>query len=151
MLGVVLAAHGEVAEALLKAAEAITGPLPAVEALTLQSGESPEMMRGRLIDAVRRVNDGSGVIMMCDMFGGTPSNVCLSTDCQTPVEVVTGVNLPMVVKLATIRAEEVPVREAAAQLAAYGQRHVTHATELLRERRRQAQASNPGMGATPAR
>ena len=138
MLGVVLAAHGEVAKALLKAAEGIVGPLPGVEALTLQSGENPEAMRARLVDAVRRIDDGTGVVMMCDMFGGTPSNVCLSTECGTSVEVVTGVNLPMVVKLATIRAEELPVREAAMQLAAYGQRHVTHATELLRERRRQA-------------
>lgn len=137
MIGVVLAAHGDVAPALLKAAEAIVGPLERVEAISLGSGSGPQEMRTRVLDAVQHVSDGSGVLILCDMFGGTPSNVCLSCEAGTPVEVVTGVNLPMVLKLSTARAANLPVQEAAAQIASYGQRHVTHATELLRERRRQ--------------
>lgn len=139
MIGVVLAAHGEVAPALLKAAEAIVGPLEGVKAISLQSGQSPEAMRAQVVQAVHEVCGGdAGALILCDMFGGTPSNVCLSAECGTSVEVVTGVNLPMVVKLATARAAGLHVRDAAAQIAAYGQRHITHATEILRERRRQA-------------
>jgi len=141
MIGVVLAAHGEVSGALLKAAEAIVGPLECVKAISIGAGASPECMRSEVIDAVHQVSDGTGVLILCDMFGGTPSNVCLSAECGTPVEVVTGVNLPMLIKLSTARVDGVPVREAAASIAAYGQRHITLATELLRERKRQAAAA----------
>jgi PTS system mannose-specific IIA component len=153
MIGVVLAAHGDVAPALLKAAEAIVGHLDAVEAITLQSSAGPQEMRAQVLDAVQHVSDGSGVLILCDMFGGTPSNVCLSCEAKTPVEVVTGVNLPMVVKLATARAANLPVEEAAAQIASYGQRHVTHATELMRARRRQRDETPEAVSrsaATPA-
>jgi PTS system mannose-specific IIA component len=121
-------------------------------------------MKGEVVEAVHQVDDGSGVLILCDMFGGTPSNVCLSAECGTPVEVVTGVNLPMLLKLATARASGAPVREAAAQIATYGQKHITHATELLRERRRQmgekfppsrppppVRESNPAFAAPPTR
>jgi PTS system mannose-specific IIA component len=151
MIGVVLAAHGDVAAALLKAAEAIVGPLEAVEAIRLQAGEDPDFMRGEVVDAVHRVDDGAGVLILCDMFGGTPSNVCLSAECGTPVEVVTGVNLPMVLKLATARAAGAPVRDAARQIAEYGQRHITHATELLRERRNRVASAGSPSRPPPAR
>jgi PTS system mannose-specific IIA component len=140
MIGVVLAAHGEVAPALLKAAEAIVGPMEAVKAISLGSGAGPEGMKSQVAQSVCEVNQGDGVLLLVDMFGGTPANVCLTTQCGVPVEVVTGVNLPMLLKLASARVTAPSLEEAAAQIASYGQRHITHASALLRERRRQAEA-----------
>jgi PTS system mannose-specific IIA component len=139
MIGVVLAAHGEVAPALLKAAEAIVGPMEATKAITISSSGGPEQMRTTLAEAVREVNQGDGVLLLVDMFGGTPSNVCLATPCCTATEVVTGVNLPMLVKVATARLTASSLEEAAAQIASYGQRHINHASALMRERKRQAE------------
>lgn len=141
MIGVVLAAHGEVAPALLKAAEAIVGTMEATKAISLGSGANPEQMRAQVADAVREVNQGDGALLLVDMFGGTPSNVCLSTQCCTTVEVVTGVNLPMLVKVATARLTAGSLEEAAAQIASYGQRHITHASALMREKKRQAEGA----------
>jgi PTS system mannose-specific IIA component len=141
MIGVVLAAHGEVSAALLKAAEAIVGPMEAVKAISISSGGSPELMRASVAEAVREVSQGDGVLVLVDLFGGTPSNVCLSTPCCTATEVVTGVNLPMLVKVATARLTAGSLEEAAAQIASYGQRHITHASALLRERKKQAEES----------
>ena len=138
MIGVVLAAHGEVAPALLKAAEAIVGPMETTKAVSIGSGSSPDQMRAQVAEAVGEVNQGDGVLVLVDMFGGTPSNVCLSVQCGTTTEVVTGVNLPMLVKVATARLTAGSVEEAAAQIASYGQRHITHASALMRERKRQA-------------
>ena len=140
MIGVVLAAHGEVAPALLKAAEAIVGPMEAVKAISLGSGGSPEGMRAAVAQAACDVNQGDGVLLLVDMFGGTPSNICLTTQCGVRVEVVTGVNLPMLLKLATARVTAPSLEEAAAQIASYGQRHITHASEVMRERRRQTES-----------
>ncbi len=134
MFGVVLAAHGGLGPALVKSAEAIVGPIDGVRAVTLESGASPETLRETLLAAVRAVDTGDGVLVFCDMFGGTPSNVCLSSASGTRLEVVTGVNLPMLLKLSTVR--ELPLEEAAALLVDYGQRHIANASQLLRERRR---------------
>jgi mannose PTS system EIIA component len=152
MIGVVLASHGEVAPALLRAAEAIVGPIEGVKALTLQSGMDPARLRVDVEAAVREVDDGEGVLVLCDMFGGTPSNVCLA--CATPAstEVVTGVNLPMLLKVASLRSTGAPVEELAAQIAAYGQRHIAHATRLVRDRQRQREsAENPAHAAEAPR
>lgn len=150
MIGVVLAAHGDVGPALLQAAEAIVGPLEAIRALSLQAGEDPENMRRQVGEAVAEVDRGEGVLVLCDMFGGTPANVCLSTTGPCPVEVVTGVNLPMIIKLATARAAGGTPQEIASQLAAYGQRHIAHATELLREKRSGHPTEKPARpGASP--
>jgi len=123
---------------LLKAAEAIVGHLEGVKAISIGAGGDPDRMRSQVVGAVRDVDQGDGVLVLCDMFGGTPSNVCLSAECEAAVEVVTGVNLPMVVKLASARQDGTSVREAAQQITSYGQRHITHATELLRERKAKA-------------
>ena len=150
MIGVVLAAHGEVSSALLKAAEAIVGPMERVKAISLGSGASPDGMKGLVAESVRELNDGDGVLLLVDMFGGTPSNVCLSTQCGVQIEVVTGVNLPMLLKLATTRLTAPSLEEAAAQIASYGQRHITHASALMRERRRQTEAAARTIPGPPA-
>lgn len=141
MIGVVLAAHGEVAPALLAAAESIVGHLDRVQAVTLEAGMSPDRLRAAVKSAVHAVDDGDGVLVLCDMFGGTPSNVCLSTDCGAPIEVVTGVNLPMLLKVATARASGLALEPAAEMLAAYGQRHISCASQQLRDRQQRETAA----------
>lgn len=136
MIGVVLAAHGDVATALLRAAEAIVGPIEAARAVSLVPGAGPEGLADQLREAVQAVDQGEGVLILADMFGGTPANVCLGSELGAPVEVVTGANLPMVVKVASARHAAPGIEALAAQITGYGQRHITHATELMRERRR---------------
>lgn len=133
MVGLVVATHGRLAEELLRTAEGIVGPLPQCEALSVGAGSSMEDARARLAEAVRRVDTGDGVLVLTDMFGGTPANLAL-TFLDEKLEVVTGVNLPMILKLSTARAENLTLPAAAELVSAYGQKNITLASELLRGR-----------------
>jgi mannose PTS system EIIA component len=133
MVGLVVATHGRLAEEILRTAELIVGPLERCEAVTLGADVSMEDARTRLAGALKRVDAGEGVLVLTDMFGGTPANLAL-TFLDDKVEVVTGVNLPMILKLATARAESLGVRAAAELVTAYGQKNITLASELLRGR-----------------
>ena len=133
MVGLVVATHGNLAEELLRTAEGIVGRLEQCEALSVGGGASMEDARARLGEAVHRVDAGEGVLVLTDMFGGTPSNLAL-TFLDEKLEVVTGVNLPMILKLATARAESLSLRAAAELIAAYGQKNISLASELLRSR-----------------
>jgi PTS system mannose-specific IIA component len=131
MVGLVIATHGRLAEELLRTAEGIVGPLAQCEAVSVAAGVSMEDARARLGDAVKRVDTGEGTLVLTDMFGGTPANLAL-TFLDEKVEVVTGVNLPMIVKLATARTGGLALRAAAELLTAYGQKNITLASDLLR-------------------
>ncbi len=134
MVGLVVATHGRLAEELLRTAEGIVGPLEQCEAVSVAAGVSMEEARARLAEAVRRVDSGDGTLVLTDMFGGTPANLAL-TFLDEKVEVVTGVNLPMIVKLATARGgSDLTLRAAAELLTAYGQKNITLASDLLRSR-----------------
>jgi PTS system mannose-specific IIA component len=133
MVGLVVATHGRLAEEILRTAEGIVGPLEQCEAVAVGAETSMDDARARLAEAVKRVDVGEGVVVLTDMFGGTPANLAL-TFLDEKVEVVTGVNLPMILKLATARAESLSLRAAAELLAAYGQKNITLASELLRSR-----------------
>ncbi len=134
MVGLVVATHGRLAEELLRTAEGIVGPLEQCEAVSVAAGVSMEEARARLAEAVKRVDSGDGTLVLTDMFGGTPANLAL-TFLDEKVEVVTGVNLPMIVKLATARdGAGVTLRAAAELLTAYGQKNITLASDLLRTR-----------------
>ncbi len=133
MLGLVVATHGGLAQELLHTAEGIVGPLAQCEAVSVGAGLSMEDARARLGDAVKRVDTGEGVLVLTDMFGGTPANLAL-TFLDDKLEVVTGVNLPMILKLATARGENVALRAAAELVTVYGQKNITLASELLRSR-----------------
>jgi PTS system mannose-specific IIA component len=135
MVGLVLATHGRLAEELVRTAEGIVGPLEQCEAVSIGAGTSMEEQQGRLGEAVKRCDTGDGVLVLTDMFGGTPANLAL-TFLDEKIEVVTGVNLPMLLKLATARADALGVREAAELITAYGQKNITLASELLRTRAR---------------
>ncbi len=134
MVGVVIAGHGQMAEALVQAAEGIVGKLPQLAVVNLLPEEGLEGGRVRISEAVKQVDTGEGAVVLVDMFGGTPSNCCLFQLDARPLEVVTGVNLPMILKLATARTDGVSPRQLADALVAHGQRNVLLASELLRAR-----------------
>lgn len=133
MIGLVVATHGRLAEELLRTAEGIVGPLEQCEGVSVAAGASMEDARTRLGEAIQRVDRGEGVLVLTDMFGGTPANLAL-TFLDEKLEVVTGVNLPMILKLATARAGDLALRAAAELVAGYGQKNITLASELLRGR-----------------
>lgn len=135
MVGLVVATHGQLAEELLRTAAGIVGLLERCEGLTIGAGSSMEDARKGLGDAIRRVDDGDGVLILTDMFGGSPANLAL-TFLDEHIEVVTGVNLPMILKLATGRADDLALRPLAELVTAHGQKNITLASELLRIRAR---------------
>jgi PTS system mannose-specific IIA component len=132
MVGLVVATHGELAAELLRTAEGIVGPVAQAAAISVDAHTSVEDARARLATAIHKVGgDGEGVLVLTDMFGGTPANLAL-TFLEEQIEVVTGVNLPMLLKLATTRSAGLA---AAAELAtAQGQKNIQLASALLRAR-----------------
>jgi PTS system mannose-specific IIA component len=130
MVGLVVATHGNLAAELLRTAEAIVGPVALATAVSVDASTSVEEARARLATAIHKVGaDGDGVLVLTDMFGGTPANLAL-TFLDEQIEVVTGVNLPMLLKLASARADGLAT---AAELAcAQGQKNITLASALLR-------------------
>jgi PTS system mannose-specific IIA component len=135
MVGVVVASHGKLAEELLRTAEGIVGRLEQSAAVSVDAQVSMEEARARFGRAIAEVDSGDGVLVLTDMFGGTPANLAL-TFLDAGVEVVTGVNLPMVVKLSTLRVEQKSLAALSEAIAAYGQKNITLASELLRARLR---------------
>ncbi len=102
-VGVIIASHGDYADALLRTAEFIVGPLSGCASISIDVAYAVDETVQRLEDAIDRLNGGSGVIILTDMFGGTPTNLSLAVLEKHKVEVVTGVNLPMLLKVFTCR------------------------------------------------
>jgi PTS system mannose-specific IIA component len=135
MVGLVVATHGKLAEELLRTAEGIVGRLEQCEPVSVGAESSMEDARARLGEAVHRVDSGEGVLVLTDMFGGTPANLAL-TFLDEKLEVITGVNLPMILKLTTARADGLQLRAAAELVTSHGQKNITLASDLLRSRAR---------------
>ena len=132
MIGVVVAAHGKLAEELLRTAEAVVGQLAEVRTVNVLASD-PEM-RHKIEEAIRAADGGEGVLLLTDLLGGSPTQLCLSFLDERKVEVVTGVNLPMLLKLVTLRASGKPIGQLAREVAEAGQKAIGHASELLRGR-----------------
>ncbi|MFZ5444882.1 MAG: PTS sugar transporter subunit IIA [Myxococcota bacterium] len=132
MIGLVIASHGHLAEEFVATARQIVGELTQIASCSVEPGASPESLRQRLADAVRSVDEGQGVVVLADLLGGTPCNQSLSLCQQSRLEVVTGVNLPMVLKAASLRQTVGSAAALADQLAQYGQRNIACVTERLR-------------------
>lgn len=103
MIGLVLVTHGRLAEEFVSAMEHVVGPQPQIRAICIGPDDDMEARRGDILDAVDACNSGEGVIVLTDMFGGTPSNLAISIMGKAKVEVIAGVNLPMLIKLASAR------------------------------------------------
>ena len=138
MVGVVLVTHGNLGKELLATAAFIIGELPAATALSIAASESAEEIRERMSAAIMSVDpDNDGVVILTDMFGGTPANVALSFLDERRVEVITGVNLPMLLKLSNARSGSRTLFEIAQDLAVTGQRNIIFASDLLGKSDRQ--------------
>lgn len=136
MIGVVIVAHGNLAEELLATAEMIAGPMPKTKAIGVHPRDTMDKIRAAIESALRDVNEGHGVLLLTDMFGGTPCNVSLTFLEEGKIEVLSGVNLPMLLRLATNRTEgPAPLGEVARHLALYGRRNIAPAGEMLRSRK----------------
>ena len=130
MFGVLIVTHYRLAEEFLQAVQLIVGELPQFRAIGLDPETSPEDMRQRIEAALKQVEGNDGVLMLVDMFGGTPSNLCLSFLDEGRVEVVTGLNLPMLVKIGRV-ADGSSLAEIAQIARDYGRRNISIASEVL--------------------
>jgi PTS system mannose-specific IIA component len=133
MIGVLIVTHKDLAEALLAVCDLILGRQENITALSLDPAAPPETLRQQIQRGLSQLNNGNGVIILTDMLGGTPSNLSLAFLKEGKVEVVTGVNLPMLMKLASLRQQE-DVAEVARALKQSGQSGITVASELLAKR-----------------
>ena len=130
MVGMLVITHQRLAEEFIATAELIVGEIENCVGLSLDPSLPVDDLRQQINQAMAKVNDGDGVIVLTDMFGGTPSNLSLSFLNQEGIEVVTGVNLPMLIKLAHSR-EEHKVDELARIVKDYGRRSISLASEIL--------------------
>ena len=130
MIGVVLATHGHLAQEMLRTAEEVVGKLAQAAAVSVVATE-PDV-RGTIEAAIRSVDQGEGVLLLTDLLGGSPTNLCLSFLTERKVEVVTGVNLPMLLKLGGLRATGKSIEQVAHELAEAGQKSIGHASDLVR-------------------
>ena len=133
MIGILIVTHQELAEALLSVWDLIAGRQEGIGAVSLDPSAPPEVSRQQIQRGLSQVNGGNGVIILTDMLGGTPSNLTLSFLQEGKVEVVTGVNLPMLMKLAHIR-DQKDLREAALALKQSGQKGIAVASEVLKKK-----------------
>ena len=133
MVGIVIATHGNLAEQLLTTATAIVGDAKQVDTLSITANEDVDNIRKNLSDAIQKVDTGDGVLILTDMFGGTPSNISLSFLNEKKVEVLTGVNLPMLVKLISMT-ERDDLYALSKQIEIYGKNNIYLASEILKNR-----------------
>ncbi len=133
MIGIVVVTHGQLARELVAAAEMIVGDIPNVIAVSIGWHDSPDDARREIASAIARTTPGKGIVLLTDMFGGTPSNLSLTFLDRGRVEVVTGVNLPMLIRLATLREEEEgdDLAQLAAEAAREGKDSIYLAGDLL--------------------
>ncbi len=130
MIGLVLVTHGRLAQELRSALEHVVGAQEAVEPISIEPDDDIEQRRADIVDAVSRVDRGHGVVILTDMFGGTPSNLAISVMPQGKIEVIAGVNLPMLVKLSSARAT-MPLTEAVAAAKDAGIKYISVASHVL--------------------
>lgn len=130
MIGMVLVTHGRLATEFRAALEHVVGPQDQFETITIEPEDDMEVRRGDIMRAVGRADTGEGVVLLTDMFGGTPSNLAISCMNGAKVEVLAGVNLPMLIKLARVR-EETPLTDAVEQAQDAGRKYINVASRVL--------------------
>lgn len=130
MIGIVVVSHGKLALDFIAAAEHVVGKQTNMKAICIEPDDNVEQCREDIIAAAKEVESGKGVVILTDMFGGTPSNLAISIMGTVPVEVIAGVNLPLLVKLASIR-NTVPIGEAIMMAQEAGRKYINVASNLL--------------------
>jgi PTS system mannose-specific IIA component len=130
MIGIVLVTHGNLAREFLAAMEHVVGPQEQARAVSIGPDDDMEKRRADILAAAAEVDSGDGTILLTDMFGGTPSNLAISIIDRANVEVLAGVNLPMLIKLASVRRTE-KLADAVAQARDAGRKYISVASTLL--------------------
>ncbi len=130
MIGVLITTHGNLGKELIQAAELIRGSLKGIISVSIDQTKGMEDLQKEISSAIRKLDRGKGVLILTDLFGGTPSNISLSFLKEGKVEVITGVNLPMLLKLPDIR-EGMSLKEFAQQIKDYGIKNISLASEIL--------------------
>ncbi len=130
MIGVLITTHGNLGSELIKAAELIRGSLKGIVHVSIDQTKGVEDLKKEISTAIKKLDQGHGVLILTDLFGGTPSNISLSFLKEGKVEVITGVNLPMLLKLPDIR-EGMLLKEFAQVIKEYGIKNISLASEIL--------------------
>ena len=130
MIGMILVTHGRLAEELIAALEHVVGPQESIAAICIGPDDDMEQHRHKIMEQTRETDNGDGVVLLTDMFGGTPSNLAISVMDNVNVEVIAGVNLPMLIKLTSVR-DSLPLAEAVASAQEAGRKYINIASQLL--------------------
>ena len=130
MIGLVLVTHGHLATEFRSALEHVVGPQKQIATIAIAPDDDIEGRRSDIIEAIHDVDTGQGVVVLTDMFGGTPSNLAISAMNGGKVEVLAGINLPMLIKLASVRANK-PLEEAVLEAREAGRKYINVASQLL--------------------
>jgi len=130
MIGLVLVTHGRLAAEFIVAMEHVVGRQEQIESICIGPEDDMESRRNDIAEAIARADDGSGVIVLTDLFGGTPSNLAISVMDETHAEVIAGLNLPMLIKLASVRHRE-PLQTCVAQAQDAGRKYISVASYVL--------------------
>ena len=130
MIGLVLVTHGRLAEEFISAMQHVVGPQDQVKAVCIGTEDDREMRRSEILSKVGEVDKGSGAIVLTDMFGGTPSNLAISIMDKAKVEIIAGINLPMLIKLASLRKDK-SLKEAVEGAQDAGKKYINVAAKLL--------------------
>ncbi len=130
MIGMILVTHGRLAVELLAALEHVVGPQKAVIGVCIGPEDDMAMQRADILAHASAIDDGSGVVLLTDMFGGTPSNLAISIMGKAKVDVIAGVNLPMLIKLASVR-NDLTLPEAVVAAQEAGRKYITVASKVL--------------------
>jgi PTS system mannose-specific IIA component len=130
MIGLVIVTHCGLALEFRSALEHVVGPQSQLETVSIGPDDDAAVRRGQIVDAIHRTDTGEGVIVLTDMFGGTPSNLAISAMDEANVEVIAGINLPILVKLASVRSE-MPLAEAVTSAREAGRKYIKVASQEL--------------------
>jgi mannose PTS system EIIA component len=130
MIGLVIVTHGRLGEELINALEHVVGQQVNIGAVCIGPDDDMEQRRAQILDLVAKAEEGNGVVLLTDMFGGTPSNLAISIMDKAKVEVIAGVNLPMLIKLSSVRQNE-SLEEAAQSAQEAGRKYINIASRLL--------------------
>ena len=130
MIGLVIVAHGRLANEFRSALEHVVGPQDKIATISIGPEDNIEGCRKDIMEAVHHVSNGQGVIILTDMFGGTPSNLAISVMAETGAEVLAGINLPMLIKLASVRSEATLAQAVNAAKEA-GRKYISVASQVL--------------------
>ena len=137
MIGIVIVTHGQLGNALIEAAEFILDyRLEAIESVTIDLSENAEKLRNKIARGIKKVQDREGILILTDMFGGTPSNLSYSFLEEGHIEVLSGVNLPVLIQAASLRGKEMNLEDLAANLEIFGKKSISLASGILKGNKR---------------